>query len=118
MNANQTTPLDSTDKTLALMSKDGYIVRVRESTGGEETTDYIVGPRGKVEVGREGFAHLIRTIYGNDNGDPEELEKKIKRTLDVAGATSGVAAAGEAPAPQAAGRKRGRARREDDEDDE
>ena len=118
MNANQTTPLDSTDKTLALMSKDGYVVRVKESTGGEETTDYIVGPRGKVEVGREGFADLIRTIYGNDDQDPEELEKKIKRTLDVAGATSGVVPAGEAPAPQAAGRKRGRPQREDDEDDE
>jgi hypothetical protein len=107
MNAEQTTPVDTKDKTLALMVKDGYIVKVRESVGGDETVDYIVGPRGKVEVGAEGFADLIRTIYGEDD---EEVEQKIKRTLDVAGVTSGVPA-GEAPAPPAAGRKRGRPRR-------
>ena len=118
LNANQTTPIDNTDKTLALIIKDGYIVRVKESTGSEETTDYIVGPRGKIEVGREGFADLIRTIYGNDDEDPEELEKKIKRTLDVAGATSGVEPISDAPAPQAAGRKRGRPRRDDDDEDD
>ena len=119
MNAEQTTPVDTKDKTLALMSKDGYIVKVRESTNGDETVDYIVGPRGRVEVGREGFAHLIRTMYGNDSDeDAEELEKKIKRTLDIAGSRDGVAPAGEAAAPQAAGRKRGRPRREDGDDDD
>lgn len=118
MNAEQTTPVDTKDKTLALMIRDGYVVRVRDSAAGEETVDYIVGPRGKVEVGREGFADLIRTIYGNDEGEAEELEKKIKRTLDVAGATSGAAPAAEAPAPQAAGRKRGRPRRDESDDEE
>lgn len=117
MNANQSTPVDTTDKTIALMIKDGYIVRVKETVNGDDTIDYIVGPRGKVEMGREGFAELIRRIYGDDE-DEEELEKKIKRTLDVAGATSGVAPAGEAPTPHAAGRKRGRPRREVDEDDD
>ena len=117
MNANQSTPVDTTDKTIALMIKDGYIVRVKETVNGDDTIDYIVGPRGKVEMGRGGFAELIRRIYGDDE-DEEELEKKIKRTLDVAGATSGVAPAGEAPTPHAAGRKRGRPRREVDEDDD
>lgn len=122
MNANQSTPVDTTDKTLALMVKDGYVVKVRESVNGDETVDYMVGPRGKVEVGREGFADLVRTIYGDSDEDPEELEKKIRRTLDVAGvtsATSGVGPAAEAPAPQAAaGQKRGRLRRDVDGDDE
>lgn len=90
MNAEQTTPVDTKDKTLALMVKDGYIVKVRESVGGDETVDYVVGPRGKVEVGAEGFADLVRTIYGDDD---DEVEQKIKRTLDVAGVTSGVPAA-------------------------
>jgi hypothetical protein len=121
MNANQSTPVDTTDKTIALMIKDGYIVRVKETVNGDDTIDYIVGPRGKVEMGREGFAELVRRIYGDDE-DEEELEKKIKRTLDVAGATSGVTPAGEAPTPHAAaGRKRGRPRRgvdEDEDDDE
>jgi hypothetical protein len=114
MNAEQTTPVETKDKTLALMVKDGYVVKVRESVGGDETVDYIVGPRGKVEVGAEGFANLIRTIYG---GEDEEVEQKIKRTLDVAGVTSGVPAA-EAPAPPAAGRKRGRPQRDEDEDED
>lgn len=118
MNAEQTTPVDTTDKTLALMIKDGYIAKVRESVGGDETLDYIVGPRGKVEVGREGFADVIRAIYGDSDEEAEELEKKIKRTLDVAGATSGVGPAAETSAPQAAGRKRGRPRRDDDGDGE
>lgn len=118
MNANQSTPVDTTDKTIALMIKDGYIVRVKETVAGDDTIDYIVGPRGKVEMGREGFAELVRRIYGDDE-DEEELEKKIKRTLDVAGATGGVAPAGEAPTSQAAaGRKRGRPRRGGDEDED
>lgn len=127
MNAEQTTPVDTKDKTLGLMSKDGYIVKVRESTNGDETVDYIVGPRGKVEVGREGFADLIRLIYGNDTDeDPDELEKKIKRTLDIAGSRNGVVASGagaagngptgDARAPQAGGRKRGRPRREEEDE--
>ncbi len=118
MNAERTTPIDTKDKTLALMQKDGYIVKVKESMQGEETVDYIVGPRGKLEVGREGFADLIRTIYGDDE-DQAELEQKIERTLAVAGAMSGVAPVVEAPEPQA-GRKRGRPRRAagEDSDDE
>lgn len=124
MNANQTTPVDTTDKTLALMTRDGYVVKVRESVGGDETVDYMVGPRGKVEVGREGFADLVRRIYGGDDdggagegGEGEELEVRIKRTLDVAGATSGVGGAeAEGPAPPAAGRKRGRPRRDEGDD--
>lgn len=115
MNANQSTPVDTTDKTIALMIKDGYIAKVKENES--DTVDYIVGPRGKVEMGREGFAELVRRIYGDSDEDEEELEKKIKRTLDVAGATSGVAPAKEA-APQAAGRKRGWAQREADDDDD
>ncbi|OAG06355.1 uncharacterized protein CC84DRAFT_1176368 [Paraphaeosphaeria sporulosa] len=50
MNAADTTPIDTTDKALARMAKDGYIVKVKETQGGEELVDYIVGPRGKVEV--------------------------------------------------------------------
>jgi hypothetical protein len=112
MNADQSTPLGSKDKTLALMAKDGYIATVKE----EEAVDYIVGPRGKVEVGRDGFANFIRTMYGGE-GDPEELEKRIERTLNVADAFNGSAAPVETvAASQTAGRRRGRARR--DEDDE
>jgi melanoma-associated antigen len=88
MNADNNTPIGTKDKTLAQMAKDGYITRVKEATNGDETIDYIVGPRGKVEVGREGFAKFVRTIYGQD-GDDEDLEKSIERTLNVADASNG-----------------------------
>jgi DNA-binding PadR family transcriptional regulator len=111
MNADQSTPIGSKDKTLSSMVKDGYIVKVKDvSGGGEETVDYIVGPRGKVEVGRDGVAQFIRMMHG-ESEDEAELEKRIQRTLDVAevynnaaptveGASNGVS--------QTAGRKRGR----------
>ena len=113
MNADQSTPMGSKDKTLALMAKDGYIVAVKE----EETVDYIVGPRGKVEVGGEGFANFVRMMYGEEQ-DQEGLEKRIERTLNVAEAfnSSGVPVEAAAAASQTAGRKRGRPRRDEDDD--
>ncbi|KAL6703829.1 hypothetical protein ACN47E_009048 [Coniothyrium glycines] len=120
MNADQTTPLGTKEKTLAAMIKDGYIVKVKESRAGEEeTVDYIVGPRGKVEVGRGGVEQLIKLIWG-ESEDAEELDKKLQRTLDLADAYNGVAVAGEATqgaASQAAGRKRGRPRNGEGNDD-
>lgn len=117
MNADVSTPIGNKDKTIATMVKDGYIVKVKDAAGGEETVDYIVGPRGKVEVGREGVAQLVRNIYG-ESEDPDELEKRIQRTLDMAEAYYGSAAGGgaaAAEASQSAGRKRGRPRRDADE---
>jgi hypothetical protein len=117
MNADNSTPMGTKDKTLALMVKDGYIVRVKDSSSGEETVDYIVGPRGKVEVGREGFANFVRMIYGQD-AEQDELEKSIERTLNVAEAfnSSGAPVEPAAGASQVAGRKRGRPRRDDDDE--
>lgn len=76
-----------------------------------------MGPRGKVEIGREGFASFIRMMHG-DEADKDELEKRIERTLNVAESfnSSALPAAAEAPASQVAGKKRGRPRRDDDEE--
>jgi melanoma-associated antigen len=73
-------------------------------------------PRGKMEVGRDGVAQLIRKIFG-DSEDGDELDKKIERTLQVAGANDDAAPLVEAAnvASQANGRKRGRPRGEGDE---
>jgi hypothetical protein len=98
-------------------------VRIRETTTDEETVDYIVGPRGKIEVGRAGFAAFVRAIYtaSEDEGfDEADLEKRIKRTLDVAdvmqaggGGGGGGEDADEAVVPAVVvGRKRGRPRQE------
>lgn len=119
MNADQTTPLGTKDKTLAAMIKDGYIVRVKESVSGDETVDYIVGPRGKVEVGREGVARLMRAMHRADE-QSEELEEQMKRTLDAAERFNGSVPGGEGVGGllPAAGHKRGRRRDDDGDGDE
>lgn len=80
-NADQSTPVDKTDKLLARMIKEGYIVKVKERNDGEETVDYIVGPRGKVEVGEDGVAGLVKSVYGENATD--DLEKRIERSLGI-----------------------------------
>ena len=51
VNADQSTPVDKTEKALARMVKEGYLHRSKETVNGEEVVEYFVGPRGKVEVG-------------------------------------------------------------------
>jgi hypothetical protein len=114
MNADQTTPMGTKDKTLSLMAKDQYIAVVKNDDG-EESVDYIVGPRGKVEIGREGFASFIRVMHG-DEADKDELEKRIERTLNVAESFNSSGVPAEAAASQVAGKKRGRPRRDDDDE--
>ncbi|KAF2476829.1 MAGE-domain-containing protein [Lindgomyces ingoldianus] len=82
MNAEQSTPVDRTDKVLARMIKEGYIVRIKDSSGGEDVVDYMVGPRGKVEVGEEGVANLVRTVSGSAIPD---LEQRLHRSLGISG---------------------------------
>ena len=81
-NADQSTPVDRTDKMLQRMVKEGYIVRIKENFDGEEMVDYRVGPRGRVEVGEEGVAAMVKTIYGDSATD--DLEKRIERSLGLA----------------------------------
>lgn len=84
MNAEQSTPVGSKDKALAMMVKDGYIARIKDASGaGDETVDYIVGPRGRVDVGRHGVARFLRAMHGEEE-DEAELERRIQRTLNVA----------------------------------
>lgn len=64
MNAETHTPIDRTDKLLQRMIREGYLVRTRELDGGEEQIEFLVGPRGKVEVGAKGVAGLVREVYG------------------------------------------------------
>ncbi|KAL9098236.1 MAG: hypothetical protein Q9163_006067 [Psora crenata] len=70
------------DNMLKRMIKEGYIIKVKErDQGGEETVDYVVGPRGKVEVGEKGVAGLVRTIYGKKDTEADELERRLVRSL-------------------------------------
>ena len=88
--ADSYTPLDRTDRYLARLCKEGYLVRQRDVDSGEEVVEYLVGPRGKVEVGIDGVSGLVREVYGFGSSDgagdgeaAEEFEAKLRRTLGI-----------------------------------
>ncbi|KAL8985749.1 MAG: hypothetical protein Q9177_004358 [Variospora cf. flavescens] len=73
---------EKTEKVLKKMEKEGYILKVRERDGGgEETVDYMVGPRGKAEVGENGIAGLIRKVWGKLGPERVDLERRLVRSL-------------------------------------
>lgn len=80
-NIDRSTPVGETDKLFARMIKEGYIIRDREVNQGEELVEYRVSPRGKMEIGLEGVAGMVRAVYGDDNR--EELERRLERSLKV-----------------------------------
>lgn len=84
-----TTPVSEYDKTEKLMKRlerDGYIVRIRESTGtGEDDIYWTVGPRGKIEVGDDGVRGLVKAVHGDlDEDEDQELERRLERSLGIA----------------------------------
>lgn len=92
-NADTYTPIDRTDRLLQRLCKEGYLIRNREMDGGEEVIEYIVGPRGKMEVGERGVAGLVREVYGRTSGGDdmtvaqreqmEEFESRLSRSLGL-----------------------------------
>ncbi|KAJ5672304.1 MAGE protein [Penicillium longicatenatum] len=96
-NLDQYTPIDKTEKLLQRLCKEGYIVRSKNTEGGEEHIEYIVGPRGKVEIGSSGVAGLVREVYGHGPGAPgtnggeegsdnegaEQMSREVKRDFEV-----------------------------------
>lgn len=73
---------EKTEKVLKRMEREGYIVKVTERDGGgEESVDYVVGPRGKAEVGEIGVAGMVRKVYGRRDVEAEELDRKLVRSL-------------------------------------
>lgn len=81
MNADVNMPMDKTEAVLQKMIKQGYLVRIKENVSGEETVDWMVGPRGKVEVGNEGVRGLVTDVYGDTA--PEDLSDRIKSSLGL-----------------------------------
>lgn len=73
---------EKTEKVLKRMERENYIVKVRERDGGgEESVEYVIGPRGKVEVGERGVAGLVRGVYGKNYAEADELERRLVRSL-------------------------------------
>lgn len=67
--------------------------------GGEEIIEFMVGPRGKIEVGSSGVAGLVREVYGQgrgagagENGSTQmdremraDFESRLRRSLGIVG---------------------------------
>lgn len=86
-NADTYTPVDRTDRLIERLCKEKYIVRNREMDGGEEMVEYIVGPRGKTEIGAFGVAGLVREVYGRqvageDSESLTDLERERMRDFE------------------------------------
>ena len=116
LNADQSVPGERTEKVLARMAKEGYIVKVKDSSSGEERIDYTVGARGKVEVGDEAVAQLVRRIYGDS---VEDLDKRLNRSLGISDADEAPPGAvnGDRATPGRATRTRPRRHRQEDDDE-
>jgi hypothetical protein len=81
LNANKNMPMDKTENVLKKMSTHGYITKVLDRSGDEETVDWVVGPRGKVEIGNKGVLGLVKEVYGNSG--PEDLQQRLTRSLGI-----------------------------------
>ena len=93
VNAETYTSLGATEKLLARMAKEGYVEKRRDTSTGEENIEWVVGPRGKVEVGINGVQGLVKGVYGfsgigdhqdmEDKDEEKELDKKLRRSLGI-----------------------------------
>ncbi|CAD0091916.1 unnamed protein product [Aureobasidium vineae] len=71
---------DKTEKLLKRMEKDGYVIKIRDNSTGEEMVEWMVGPRGRTEIGDSGVRGMVKQVYG-DVGDPAELARALERSL-------------------------------------
>jgi len=81
LNAEENTPLDKTESLLAKMQKQGYIVKIKDNSSGDDITEWMVGPRGKVEIGKKGVRGLVETVYGQSA--PEDLDARLRVSLGI-----------------------------------
>lgn len=71
---------DKTEKLLKRTEKDGYVIKVKDNSTGEEVVEWIVGPRGKTEIGDSGVRGMVNQVYGEVE-DPAELARALERSL-------------------------------------
>jgi len=123
LNVDENTPLGKTDAILKRMGAQGYIWKVTDRQGDEETIDYRLGPRGKTEIGKMSVRGFVQEVYGD--AAPNDLDKRLNRSLnmDIARIDQVNGAAEEEDPEEVNGgpsmaRPSGRRRRAADDDDE
>ncbi|KAF8445196.1 MAGE family-domain-containing protein [Terfezia claveryi] len=113
LNIEQNTPVDRTEKLLATMCKQGYLLRIKDNTGGETSWEYHLGPRAKMEIGKEGVVSLVKEVYGVRA--PEDVEERVGRNIGIEEICT---ATKKAKGKAQAGGGGGSGRREEGDDDE
>jgi hypothetical protein len=84
MNASQSTPVGTKELLMKRMETEGYIQKVKETNAGEDTIEYLVGPRGKMEIGEDGIRGFVKKVYGDDFD--EDTGKRLERSLKMVAA--------------------------------
>lgn len=83
--------------------------------GGEEVIEYIVGPRGKVEVGESGVSGLVRKVYGRtapaEGEANDEFEARLARSVGSKRTTNQAAEAANTTVAEEGGQNQRRSRR-------
>lgn len=82
LNADNKLGAEKTEDVLMKMEKSGYLVKRVENISADQdkNVSWLVGPRGKEEIGPEGIAGVVREVFG---GSDPELEKKLVGSLGI-----------------------------------
>ncbi|RPB04118.1 MAGE-domain-containing protein [Choiromyces venosus 120613-1] len=62
MNADRNTAAGETEKVLQSMIRHGYISKQKDDNANDGSFDYVLGPRGKVEIGTDGVLSMVKTV--------------------------------------------------------
>ncbi|OLN97252.1 hypothetical protein CCHL11_07714 [Colletotrichum chlorophyti] len=87
VNAEANVAAEKTEDVLKRMQAQGYVVRkvqknaATQAQDGSEDITWLVGPRGLEEVGAEGAAGIIRSVWGEQADG--RLDKKINSSLGI-----------------------------------
>ncbi|KAF3937084.1 hypothetical protein ABW19_dt0207197 [Dactylella cylindrospora] len=130
----------SMENIMGKLIREGYLVKLKDEVvlGQEQTFTYVIGPRGKLEMGREGVHNIVAKIYEGVDGEVDEgLERRINRAIGMdkdekkggeggegieegergSGAVNGAGEKGRSGKGKEPARKGGRRRRDSDEEE-
>ncbi|KAL2883938.1 hypothetical protein SGCOL_000576 [Colletotrichum sp. CLE4] len=93
LNAEANVAVERTEDVLKRMQTQGYVVRkvqknaATQAQDGSEDITWLIGPRGLEEIGAEGAAGMVRSVW--DEQADAELEKKIGASFGIRPAEDG-----------------------------